>query len=176
MTPIWVLLVVAGIAVLGTLGGVVVTHYTTLARERVAAGRAEAARTFEHRRDAYVAYLKALTDYEDVVKLPYEEFEQVPAERLRELSMAANDATRTVFLFGRGKAPVQCWQMIDFLERLVEAGLGDLGREQIAERHFQVMQHIRHDLGVIEDLPVQGPEWDWGETERLGESARRSSR
>ena len=66
-TPLWVPLVVAGLAVLGTLAGVLVTQRWSDRREAIAWAREQErwaredeARTFEHRREAYIEFYAAV--------------------------------------------------------------------------------------------------------------------
>jgi hypothetical protein len=157
-TPLWVPLAVAGLAVLGTLAGVVFTQVWNSRLEerrwsrendrlREAQAREDVNRTYEHRRVAYVDFLQEINRLERT----YISYPQKPIRPPRSLTdpvyKSLVESYAAVELYGTVEADqiaVECMAMFAAgrLEDYYAAGVAYLNR-------------IRKDLGIPKWNPAE---------------------
>ena len=175
-TPLWVPLVVAALglvgAVLGTIGGVLITQRRSdrrealnwerqREREREFWAREDAARTFEHRREAYSDFYESLRamslrayghgmglsdDANEEDALP--EGWQFPTfQRLQHLRLYATPSV--------GAAAADAYSAVWRWGHATKRGQDDEafydGQDQADQAEFEVLAAIRHDLAIPND-------------------------
>jgi hypothetical protein len=162
-TPLWLPLASAGIAVLGTLGGVLIT-------QRQADRREDKARTFEYRREVYADFYKALQAMARLAYLHGIELNEDPPDdwyseafgelsRLslyadRRVARAASAAYEAAWYWGmNSKQSEQREAHVDDMLEVFNKGWGEY---QDAERELLML--IREALSIPEgDLTLPPP-------------------
>jgi hypothetical protein len=166
-TPLWVPLAVAGLAVVGTLAGVIFTQMWNSriderrwAREserlREAQAREDVNRTYEHRRAAYVDFLQELARLESL----YTDEDRQPIEPPRGDSPVFKglyERHSAVRVYGTYEAQRAAFRCLDsFIEAAVHPDqAGHIGALYEAEDKY--LEQIRKDLGVPKRGPAEDP-------------------
>jgi hypothetical protein len=158
-TPLWVPLAVAGLAVAGTLAGVIFTQawnnrlderrWTREGdRLREAQAREDADRTYEHRRGAYVDFLQELERLQRIVWAFDPEGRPLDDDDVDEVFKGLSERLVAVRVFGTYEADLLAR---DCLNKLQVSALHpeDAARSEDAVRAgAEYLLQIRKDLGV----------------------------
>jgi hypothetical protein len=164
-TPLWVPLVVAGVAVIGTLAGVVFTQIWNSRQEerrwaresdqlREAQAREDLNRTYEHRRAAYVEFEQEVDRMVDLLKRANRE----PIAPDDPVFKGLSDHWTLLSVYGTYEADTLAYQC---RARLHLWGLhpdrGDLA-DGVNSARAQYVNQIRKELGVPEWKRAESPE------------------
>jgi hypothetical protein len=157
-TPLWVPLVVAGIAVIGTLAGVIFTQVWNSrleerrsARERdrlrEAQAREDMNRTYDHRRAAYVDFLQELDRLMNLLHPSNREPITYGDPVYDELS----NRWTLITVYGTEEADSLAYRCLDKLQ--VSGSHPD--DDEVYMARAQYVHQIRNDLGVPERTPAK---------------------
>jgi hypothetical protein len=164
-TPLWVPLAVAGLAVVGTLAGVVFTQVWNSrleerrwAREnerlRQSQAREDASRTYEHRRAAYVDFLQELERLESLyTDTPREPVD--PPSTGDPVFIGLYERLSTVRVYGSSEAQLAAFYCLDSFI-LAASHPEQVDRtDHLFEVKEEYLKQIRKDLGVPERGPAE---------------------
>jgi hypothetical protein len=157
-TPLWVPLAAAGLAVVGTLGGVVFTQMWNGRLEGRRWAREDVNRTYEHRRAAYVEFLQELERLQRRFIDPDWEPVEPPA-RHDPVFNSLNDRFSALLVYGTVEAhkrAVKCFHCLQHVA--VDAQYAAVDAEEgidfwVAKADY--ITQIRVDLGVPERTPAE---------------------
>jgi hypothetical protein len=164
-TPLWVPLAVAGLAVLGTLAGVVFTQVWNArlearrwAREterlREAQARDDLNRTYEHRRAAYADFLQEFERLQGIYVDSHREPIDPPSLNDRVFN-GLTERHSTLWLYGTYEAEQAAGQCLTALKlAAIHPENGGL-QEDVYEAGSTYLLQVRKDLGVPEWIPAK---------------------
>ena len=162
-TPLWVPLVVAGVAVIGTLAGVVFTQVWNSrleerrwAREndrlRETQAREDLNRTFEHRRAAYIEFQQEFDQLEEQVRKANRDREPIDFDEIYE---KLSRSLTPVHVYGTGLAHSEALQCMLSLREWARDPEDPDNENLVVQSGSEYTRQIRTDLGV----PAWGQPW-----------------
>lgn len=162
-TPLWVPLVVAGIAVLGTLAGVVFTQIWNSRQEerrwarendrlRETQAREDQNRTYEHRRAAYVEFQQ---EFDRLTGLLHSS--QKPLAPWDSVFDELNNRWALIRVYGTYEADMLAFKCLNSLQLSASHPERDDWEEEVYSLGAEYLAQIRKDLGVPERKPPEPP-------------------
>lgn len=160
-TPLWVPLLVAAIAVIGTLAGVAFTQvwnsrleerrYTREnARLREAQAREDLNRTYDHRRAAYVEFHQ---EFDRVLGIVNSSKEPVPAGVFAELG----NRYTPIRIYGTYEADTIAFRCLNMIQDWGQNPDDGVLADDVYSAAVEYVSQIRKDLGVPEWKPAELP-------------------
>jgi hypothetical protein len=167
-TPLWVPLVVAALAVLGTLAGVVFTQVWNSrlddrrwaresARLHEAQAREDTNRTYEHRRAAYIDFLRELERLERQYIAWNREPIAPPGPFDARVYNGLYERFSAVVVYGTREAELLALISLTHLQQAAAHPEHPLLVEQAVGAREDYVKQVRKDLGVPEGAPEEEP-------------------